>query len=132
MNPAGSPSLRCRPCPQADSAMVTSAVLSPALAHAGEAASIVAAAATRGRVLPRDAGVVAVEELLERWRRRWPSDALDPPEVWERVVSLRKIALEALHVLAPPAVAGSPAARLVHSLGFRVYSLDSSRGRVYN
>ena len=81
-----------------------------ALGGRGNAAA--AAAATRGGVPPRDAGVAAVEELLERWRRRWPSDALDPPEVWERVVSLRKIALEALHVLAPPAVAGSPAAGL--------------------
>jgi hypothetical protein len=54
-----------------------------------------------------DIGVAAVEKLLETWRRRWPSDALDPPEVWERVVAVRGVALEAFGTLAPVTVARS-------------------------
>ena len=51
-----------------------------------------------------DAGAGALEALLERWRARWPSDVLDPPESWERVVGVRRIALEAFNGHAPPAL----------------------------
>ena len=46
------------------------------------------ARARRDASSPSDA-LRAFAETLERWRRRWPSDALDPPEVWERVAFAR-------------------------------------------
>ena len=49
-------------------------------------------------------GASALEAMLERWRARWPSDVLDPPESWERVVGVRRVALEAFNGLAPPAL----------------------------
>jgi DNA-dependent protein kinase catalytic subunit len=64
------------------------------------------ARARRDASSPSDA-LRAFEETLERWRRRWPSDALDPPEVWERVAFARRAARDAFERAAPGTVARS-------------------------
>ena len=48
-----------------------------------------------------------LRDLLRRWRDRWPSDSLDPPEVWERVAAMREIGLRAFDRLAPTEAARS-------------------------
>jgi len=77
--------------------------------------------------LALDAGLHAVQELLEKWRRRWPSDALDPPEVWERVVALRRCALRAFHTLVP-ALATSAAVKKLLAFDEGETLLRSAKG----
>ena len=64
------------------------------------------ARARRDASSPSDA-LRAFEETLERWRRRWPSDALDPPEVWERVAFTRRAVRDAFERAAPGTFARS-------------------------
>ena len=67
------------------------------------------ARAARLRREDPDAGARIAAALLDRWSSRWPSNARDPPEVWERVAETRRAGLEAFERLAPNAVVASPA-----------------------
>ena len=75
-----------------------------------------------------DAGAGALESMLERWRARWPSDALDPPEAWERVVSVRRVAIDALNKLAPQSFVRGKTVRDLLERDRCVTLLRSSKG----
>ena len=75
-----------------------------------------------------DAGAGALESMLERWRARWPSDALDPPEAWERVVSVRRVAIDAFNKLAPQSFVRGKTVRDLLERDRCVTLLRSSKG----
>ena len=50
-------------------------------------------------------GVKALQDVVNRWHNRWPSDSKDPPEVWERVGWVRDASVAAFSDLAPAAAA---------------------------
>ena len=60
-----------------------------------------------------------MENVTERWSRRWPSDARDPPEAWERVEWVRRAATRAFPLAVPRPAAEAWSASLASPRALR-------------
>ena len=60
-----------------------------------------------------------MENVTNRWSRRWPSDARDPPEAWERVEWVRRAAARAFPLAVPRPAAEAWSASLASPRALR-------------